>query len=60
MGMYVWLIPTMSWKGAVIGSYASDAFLVVVLWTLLIRTARPQAHTNAPAPEPLRQPVVIG
>ena len=60
MGMYVWLIPTMSWKGAVIGSYVSDAFLVVVLWTLLIRTARARAHGNAPAPQPLRDPVVIG
>ncbi len=51
MGLYIWLIPTMSWKGAVIGSYASDAFLVVVLWTLLLRTAAARTPVTELAPE---------
>lgn len=37
MILYVALIPTMSWKGAVIGSYVSDAVLAVLAWLALWR-----------------------
>ncbi len=37
MMLYVMLIPDMSWKGAVIGSYCSDAVLAVVSWVTLWR-----------------------
>jgi O-antigen/teichoic acid export membrane protein len=38
MAIYIWLIPTMSWKGAVIGSYVTDFVLVTTLWIMLLRT----------------------
>lgn len=37
MVLYLTLIPGMSWKGAVIGSYCSDAVLAVVSWATLWR-----------------------
>ncbi len=37
MTMYVILIPTLSWKGAVIGSYVSDATLGLSAWVMLYR-----------------------
>lgn len=37
MVLYVSLIPSMSWKGAVIGSYCSDAVLAVASWATLWR-----------------------
>lgn len=37
MVLYVTLIPGMSWKGAVIGSYCSDALLAVASWATLWR-----------------------
>ena len=37
MTLYIILIPGLSWKGAVIGSYCSDAVLAVVAWSVLWR-----------------------
>ncbi|CAN5567463.1 hypothetical protein BH10ACT2_BH10ACT2_05180 [soil metagenome] len=37
MVLYVALVPSMSWKGAVIGSYCSDAVLVVTSWGVMWR-----------------------
>ena len=41
--VYIILIPTMSWKGAIIGSYITDAVLVTTLWAMLFSTARQRA-----------------
>jgi O-antigen/teichoic acid export membrane protein len=46
--VYISLIPSLSWKGAVIGSYVTDAVLVTVLWVLLMRTKRPVESEQAP------------
>jgi O-antigen/teichoic acid export membrane protein len=35
MVLYIVLIPHLSWRGAVIGSYASDTVLVVLAWSML-------------------------
>lgn len=35
MALYVILVPSMSWKGAVIGSYAGDAVMAIVGWIML-------------------------
>jgi O-antigen/teichoic acid export membrane protein len=35
--LYIALVPSMSWKGAVIGSYCSDAVLAVASWAVLWR-----------------------
>lgn len=37
MTIYITLIPTMSWKGAVIGSYVSDTVLAILAWVMLWR-----------------------
>ena len=37
MILYVTLVPSLSWKGAVIGSYVSDATLAVAAWFMLWR-----------------------
>jgi O-antigen/teichoic acid export membrane protein len=50
MGIYIWLVPSMSWKGAIIGSYVTDFILVTMLWGLLLTTRRPVAPA-APTPE---------
>jgi O-antigen/teichoic acid export membrane protein len=52
MALYVWLIPTMSWRGAVIGSYVSDLVLLVSLWVLLARSHRRQPIAAAGHVEP--------
>ncbi len=49
MVSYVLLVPSMSWKGAVIGSYITDAVLVTTLWTLLLRTPLPDRVDSQPA-----------
>ncbi len=38
MVMYIALIPALSWRGAVIGTIASELYLAVVGWTLLYRS----------------------
>lgn len=35
MVLYITLVPTMSWKGAVIGSYVGDAVMAIVGWLML-------------------------
>ncbi len=37
MTLYITLVPSMSWKGAVIGSYFGDAVLAVAAWVVLWR-----------------------
>jgi O-antigen/teichoic acid export membrane protein len=51
--IYILLIPTLSWKGAVIGSYACDALLVIILWAMLLRTKTP-----AVSPQPDLEPAL--
>ncbi len=46
MVLYISLVPSMSWKGAVIGSYAGDAVLAVSAWFMLWRLGDTQ-RTNA-------------
>lgn len=36
MGLYVWLIPLYSWKGAVAGTFVSESLLIIALWTALV------------------------
>ena len=45
MALYITLIPHLSWKGAVIGSYCSDAVLAIVAWIMLwrLRNAKPES-----------------
>lgn len=38
IAVYVALIPSLSWRGAVIGSYITDAVLISTMWILLLRT----------------------
>jgi O-antigen/teichoic acid export membrane protein len=52
MTTYILLIPRISWKGGVIGSYVADAFLVTALWVLMFTTHRRNARTSSPQPEP--------
>jgi len=52
MVLYVTLVPSMSWRGAVIGSYAGDAVLAVAAWLMLWRlgdTQRPGASDESEA-----------
>jgi O-antigen/teichoic acid export membrane protein len=53
---YIVLIPRISWKGGVIGSYVADAFLVTVLWALMLHTHRSSDHRPAPQPELAPEP----
>jgi O-antigen/teichoic acid export membrane protein len=54
MLVYIALVPSMSWKGAVIGSYITDAVLVTTLWTTLLRTKAPAAPEASPDVEDAR------
>lgn len=40
LGLYIALIPRLSWKGAVIGTIVGEVFLAAVGWTALIRAQR--------------------
>lgn len=50
MGVYVVLIPTMSWKGAVIGSYVSDTVLAILAWVTLWRVRNDWRQVGASEP----------
>ncbi len=50
MGIYVVLIPSMSWKGAVIGSYVSDTVLAVLAWVMLWRVRNDWRQVGASEP----------
>ncbi len=52
MVLYVLLIPSMSWKGAVIGSYCSDAVLAVAAWAMLWRLQGRPRKVSAAVPYP--------
>jgi O-antigen/teichoic acid export membrane protein len=49
--VYILLIPSLSWKGAVIGSYVTDVFLVTTLWTMLLLAHRRTAIGDSSAAE---------
>lgn len=49
MALYIVLIPTMSWKGAVVGSYCSDVVLAVAAWTALWRADAARAPSASMA-----------
>ena len=50
MVLYITLVPSMSWKGAVIGSYAGDAVLAVAAWVMLWRLGdTPRASGGGPS-----------
>ena len=36
MGLYIWLIPIYSWKGAVAGTFISEVLLITALWAALV------------------------
>ncbi len=50
MVLYVSLVPSMSWKGAVVGSYCSDAVLAATSWAMLwrVRGVRRPVSTVVP------------
>ena len=58
MVLYVTLIPSMSWKGAIIGSYCSDAVLAVASWWTLwrLRGVRGAPESAAVAYAETREP----
>ncbi len=45
MVVYIALIPSMSWRGAIIGSYVTDLVLIAAMWIILVRTnPAPMVH----------------
>jgi O-antigen/teichoic acid export membrane protein len=40
IGIYVWLIPQHSWRGAAIGTLVGEVFLAIAAWGFLISHQR--------------------
>lgn len=51
MVLYITLVPSISWKGAVIGSYAGDAVLAIAAWVMLWRLGDKPRPTDGDASE---------
>ena len=52
--LYLLLIPTHSWRGAAVGTIASEMLLVTMGWSLLLHFQRRHDRELQPAPEPVR------
>jgi O-antigen/teichoic acid export membrane protein len=51
--MYVVLIPSHSWRGAAVGTIASETLLVAMGWTLLIHFQHRHDRELAASPQPV-------